>query len=66
MTGSDSLDRSYKAGSWDLRKEERRLRQNEISFPDRRKDERRLTMLQDHYDMRVGTVNWVDKPGLDE
>ncbi len=68
MFGKESVERSFKGGDWDLRKDERRQVQKVISFPDRRKDERRLTKMHDHYATRLGidSLNWVGKTGLDE
>jgi hypothetical protein len=53
--------RNFKAGSWDLRKRERRQRQDMIEFPDRRRSERRGADLE--FDREL---TWVDKPGSDE
>lgn len=68
MFEKESLGRSFKGGDWDLRKDERRQVQQVISFPDRRKDERRLTKMHDHYATRLGidSLSWVDPIGLDE
>lgn len=57
--------RSFHAGSWDLRKRERRQVQVLIPFPDRRRNERRaikaLVEADSHPDLK-----WMSKPGLDE
>ena len=56
--------RSFKGGSWDLRRSERRQSQQPISFPDRRVWDRRapsptLRFLEPE-------LTWMTKPGLDE
>jgi hypothetical protein len=53
--------RNFKAGSWDLRKRERRQSQVAIEFPDRRSNERRGSDVEFDRDL-----TWVSKPGLDE
>jgi len=60
MTPDLSL-RNFKAGSWDLRKRERRQSQVTIEFPDRRSNERRAADVKFDQDL-----TWVSKPGLDE
>lgn len=62
MTRDLSL-RNFKGGSWDLRKEDRRRMQLEISFPDRRRSNRRSTspgpVSED------GELTWVRPSALD-
>jgi hypothetical protein len=66
MNNQESIDREFKGGTWDLRKEERRLAQQVITFPERRKDERRLTRMHDHYAAQMEELNWISKTGLNE
>jgi hypothetical protein len=53
--------RTFKAGSWDLRKRDRRQSQIVIEFPDRRRDERRQADRDSDREL-----TWVNRPGLDE
>jgi hypothetical protein len=55
--------RSFKGGSWDLRKEDRRRMQLDISFPDRRRSDRRSgspAPVQED-----GELTWVSPSALD-
>jgi hypothetical protein len=58
--------RSFKGGSWDLRKDERRKEEKSIAFPDRRKESRRTTLQEIDRSASVGLLNWVDRIDLDE
>jgi hypothetical protein len=58
--------RSFKAGSWDLRKRERRERQLTIEFSDRRGRERRGAADEIDRSEIDRDVTWVSKPALDE
>ena len=68
MNHKTSSGRKYKGGDWDLRKLERRKDHDIIPFPERRKDERRLTKMHDHYAPRFEneSLNWISSPPLDE
>ncbi len=66
MQKEESFNRQFKGGSWDLRKDERRLKFELIGFPDRRNDERRLTKMHNFYAPRLANVDWVNKPTLDK
>ncbi|MDB5050244.1 MAG: hypothetical protein JWO30_3315 [Fibrobacteres bacterium] len=57
--------RSFKGGSWDLRKDDRRKQEQTIGFPDRRANDRRnITQADDT--ASVDMLQWVNKSSLDE
>jgi hypothetical protein len=60
----DPALRNFKKGSWDLRKRDRRERQSAISFPDRRRQDRR-TFSADSVSNDID-LTWVSRPRLDE
>jgi len=68
MNHKTSSGRVYRGGDWDLRKLERRTVHDIIPFPERRKDERRLTKMHDHYASRLAdeSLNWISSPLQDE
>jgi hypothetical protein len=66
MSIEETSDRKFSNGKWDLRKDERRQNQAMIAFPDRRKDERRLTKMHDHYASRMDVLSWGNKPEFNE
>jgi hypothetical protein len=55
--------RNFKGGSWDLRKEDRRRIQLEISFPDRRRNDRRSNAPAPASE--DGDLTWVSASLLD-
>lgn len=57
----DPSFRIFAAGSWDLRKRDRRQRQVVIEFPDRRRTERRGVQTDSEPEL-----TWESKPWLDE
>jgi hypothetical protein len=58
--------RSFRGGAWDLRKVERRQEQVTISFPDRRKADRRAAS-QGEPDFTAGdSVLWIEPADRDE
>jgi hypothetical protein len=64
MMMPERATRSFKGGSWDLRKQERRENQTAIGFPDRRQVDRRAgTNFSDSTDP---DLTWVRRPRLDE
>ncbi len=66
MLGEKDFSRSFKGGGWDLRRNERRHAQINISFDDRRKIERRLTAKESQVQSAPNVLYWVDKSWLDE
>jgi hypothetical protein len=67
MTSSTWNTRSFKAGAWDLRKDERRKEEVEIAFPERRKSKRRNAPQENpHSTSSVGLLNWVNRFDVDE
>lgn len=67
MNNKNSSDRDYKGGDWDLRKNERRNVHEIIVFPERRKDERRITKMHDFYSaLDYDSLNWLLGPKLNE
>lgn len=57
--------RSFRGGAWDLRRIERRKEQQTIEFPDRRKNDRRLSDKEQDF-AAAGKLLWVDPSDLDE
>lgn len=66
MTNPTSGLRSFKGGAWDLRKVERRQVQQDIAFPDRRVENRRLTdKAEDDFSLST-TLTWIAPSDRDE
>ncbi len=66
MFKDEGFGRNFKKGSWDLRRDERRLHEVSISFPNRRKSGRRLTIDQDSQPLIAENLNWIDKSELND
>ncbi len=66
MFKDEASERNFKKGSWDLRRDERRLQEVVITFPDRRKLSRRLTIDQSSQPLIVENLDWIDKSELNE
>lgn len=67
MFKENSSLRNFKGGSWDLRKNERRVAQASIAFPDRRAVERRgLAASSEKRTMSTDSLTWLSKSPLDE
>ena len=60
----DQSMRSFKGGSWDLRKDDRRRDQQTIGFPDRRQNNRRATSEEEALEAG-GDLTWVSKTTRD-
>jgi hypothetical protein len=58
--------RSFRGGAWDLRKVERRQEQMTITFPDRRKAERRAVTPDAPDFTAAESVLWVEPADRDE
>lgn len=56
--------RSFKEGSWDLRRQERRRRQDIIAFPDRRQADRRAKSMEP--DSSEPELTWITVSSLNE
>lgn len=65
MMNQQTDNRSFRGGSWDLRKLDRRKDQLTIEFPDRRKNDRRLADQAEEFS-GDGLLQWVDPTGRNE
>lgn len=61
----DQSMRSFKGGSWDLRKDDRRRDQQTIGFPDRRQNNRRATSEEEALEAG-GDLTWVSNTTRDD
>lgn len=65
MLREQTSPRSFKGGSWDLRRNDRRKAQEMIAFPDRRSQDRRLTDKED-VSSDLESLQWVTSSKLDD
>jgi len=62
MMNQKTDSRTFRGGSWDLRRIDRRKEQLTIEFPDRRKNDRRMADKPEDFSVG-GLLEWVDPYG---